>query len=87
MLTKTEIATGNVTEYAWDYRNRLTSVTLKNSGGTVLKQSTYTYDPFDKRIGVSDDPDGPGPQSGVRAMCLLTGRRPCKASCSLRRTA
>ncbi len=76
MLTKTEIATGNVTEYAWDYRNRLTSVTLKNSGGTVLKQSQYTYDPFDKRIGVSDDPDGPGGQQPVVRWTAYDGVNP-----------
>jgi len=55
MLTKTEIATGKVTEYTWDYRNRLTAVTVKNSGGTVIQQTDYTYDPFDKRRGGTDE--------------------------------
>ncbi len=32
--------------YAWDYENRLTSVTLPGSGGTV----TFKYDPFGRRI-------------------------------------
>ncbi len=66
MLTKAEIATGNVTEYAWDYRNRLTSVTLKNSGGTVLKQSQYTYAPG----GLSPSP----PISGSASRTTRTGR-------------
>jgi YD repeat-containing protein len=34
------------TQYAWDYENRLTSVTLPGSGGTV----TFKYDPFGRRI-------------------------------------
>jgi RHS repeat-associated protein len=34
------------TNYAWDYENRLTSVTLPGQGGTV----TFKYDPFGRRI-------------------------------------
>jgi RHS repeat-associated protein len=34
------------TTYAWDYENRLTSVTLPGSGGTVA----FKYDPFGRRI-------------------------------------
>jgi len=34
---------------------------MKDSGGAVIRESNYTYDPFDKRIGVSVDPDGEGP--------------------------
>ncbi len=36
----------NTTTYAWDYENRLTSVTLPGTGGTV----TFKYDPFGRRI-------------------------------------
>src|SRR2546425_1191939 len=43
-LTKTD-STGTTT-YAWDFENRLTSVTLPASGGTV----TFKYDPFGRRI-------------------------------------
>jgi RHS repeat-associated protein len=43
-VTKTD-STGT-TQYAWDYENRLTSVTLPGSGGTV----TFKYDPFGRRI-------------------------------------
>ena len=35
-----------ITTYAWDFENRLTSVTLPGSGGTV----TFAYDPFGRRI-------------------------------------
>lgn len=57
---RTEIATGEVTEYTWDYRNRLTRVVIKDASGNVVKQSDYTYDVFDRRIAKSVDPDGAG---------------------------
>jgi len=34
------------TNYTWDFENRLSSVTLPGSGGTV----SYRYDPFGRRI-------------------------------------
>ena len=43
-LTKTD-SSGTMT-YAWDYENRLTSVTLPASAGTV----EFKYDPFGRRI-------------------------------------
>jgi RHS repeat-associated protein len=43
-LTKTD-ASGTA-QYAWDFENRLTSVTLPGSGGVV----TFKYDPFGRRI-------------------------------------
>jgi len=43
-LTKAD-STGTTT-YAWDFENRLTSVTLPGSGGTV----SFKYDPFGHRI-------------------------------------
>ncbi|HVH70779.1 MAG TPA: RHS repeat-associated core domain-containing protein [Candidatus Dormibacteraeota bacterium] len=36
----------NTTTYTWDFENRLASVTLPGSGGTV----TFKYDPFGRRI-------------------------------------
>jgi RHS repeat-associated protein len=48
---RTEIATGKVTEYIWDYRNRLTSVLFKDTGGTVSKTIEYIYDGNNQRIG------------------------------------
>jgi RHS repeat-associated protein len=48
---RTEIATGKVTEYRWDYRNRLTSVQFKDAAGVVTKTIEYTYDVNDRRIG------------------------------------
>jgi len=43
-LTKTD-STGT-TNYSWDFENRMTSVTLPGSGGTV----SFKYDPFGRRI-------------------------------------
>ncbi len=44
--TATKVVSSNTTTYAWDYENRLTSVTLPSSGGTV----TFKYDPLGRRI-------------------------------------
>jgi YD repeat-containing protein len=43
-ISKTD-STGTTT-YAWDFENRLTSVTLPGAGGTV----TFKYDPLGRRI-------------------------------------
>jgi len=40
------VAGSNTTSYSWDFENRMTSVTLPGSGGTV----TSVYDPFGRRI-------------------------------------
>jgi RHS repeat-associated protein len=44
--TLTKTVGSNTTTYAWDYENRLTSVTLPGTGGTV----TFKYDPYGRRI-------------------------------------
>lgn len=45
--TLTKVVGSNTTTYAWDFReNRLTSVTLPGTGGTVY----FKYDPFGRRI-------------------------------------
>src|SRR5712664_2720868 len=44
MLTK--VVGSNATSYAWDFENRLASVTLPGTGGTVI----FKYDPFGRRI-------------------------------------
>lgn len=50
LILKTEIASGNVTEYAYDHRNRLTSATERTSGGIIINEATYLYDVLDRRI-------------------------------------
>jgi RHS repeat-associated protein len=44
MLTK--VTSAGSTSYSWDFENRLTSVSLPGSGGTV----NFKYDPFGRRI-------------------------------------
>ena len=51
LTVKTEIATGNQTLYAWDYRNRLTEVDSK-VGATTTVLAQYVYDALDRRIKV-----------------------------------
>src|SRR5262249_1689827 len=44
--TLTKADASGTTQYAWDFENRLTSVTLPGSGGIV----TFKYDPLGRRI-------------------------------------
>ncbi len=44
--TATKVDSNGTTSYAWDYLNRLTTVTLPGSGGSV----TFKYDPFGRRM-------------------------------------
>lgn len=57
--SSTSIATSEITEYTWDYRNRLISI-VSRLGGGVTRQVDYTYDTFDHRIGKVVDLDGAG---------------------------
>ena len=43
---QTKVVGSNTTSYAWDFENRLNSVTLPGTGGTV----SFKYDPFGRRI-------------------------------------
>jgi RHS repeat-associated protein len=44
--TQTNVGSAGTTTYNWDYENRLTSVVLPGSGGTV----SFKYDPLGRRI-------------------------------------
>jgi RHS repeat-associated protein len=72
-LTKTRISDSQKWEFTWDFRNRLTQVVVKNSGGTILQQSDFTYDAFDRRIIKSFDDDGPGPHSASVTKTIYDG--------------
>ncbi|MEG3863740.1 RHS repeat domain-containing protein, partial [Microcoleus sp. herbarium12] len=50
LIRKTEIATNKVTEYQWDYRNRLAGVFDKNAAGDVTQQVGFKYDSQNRRI-------------------------------------
>jgi len=44
--TLTKVVGSNTTSYSWDFENRMSSVTLPGTGGTV----SFKYDPFGRRI-------------------------------------
>lgn len=48
----------HTTEYEWDHRNRLISVTFKNNGGTVTEKVSYGYDHLNQLISRTHDTDG-----------------------------
>ncbi len=47
---RTLIADGSWVEYAWDYRNRLTQETFKDSSGDVTQVVAYVYDSFGRVV-------------------------------------
>ena len=56
---RTLIATGEVTDYTWDHRNRLVSVTEKvSASGAVTQKVEFIYDAFDQRVGKRIDTAG-----------------------------
>lgn len=60
-IRRIRISNGEVTEYTWDYRNRLTQViTRASAGGAITRQVNYTYDVHDQRIAKTVDLDGAG---------------------------
>jgi len=76
MLTKVRISDGERTEFTWDYRNRLTQVVVKSAGGVILKEVRFTYDVWNRRIGVWTDADGAGPQAPVKVWSVYRGPNP-----------
>ena len=60
MLAEKNISTGAEIDYAYDNRNRLTSVTNKDSGATITQVVGYTYDLFNSLIGRSITPYSSG---------------------------
>lgn len=56
-----ELSTGDtdITEYVWDYRNRLIKIIQRDAfGGAPTKIVEYTYDPLNRRVAKSMDADG-----------------------------
>ena len=55
MVRRTEIATGNIRELEYDYRNRLVAVVDKVGTGAEVRRIEYTYDGLNRRISKSGD--------------------------------
>jgi RHS repeat-associated protein len=72
-ISRTSIGTGAVTEYGWDYRNRLTQVTEKNAVGVVTRSSSYKYDVNNRRITKTIDMDGVGTQVAMTDRYVYDG--------------
>jgi RHS repeat-associated protein len=53
LVSQTNIATGYVTYYTWDYRNRLIEVKQEDNHGNVLNDEKFTYDVNNNRIAVT----------------------------------
>ncbi|MCD4824350.1 MAG: hypothetical protein K8S55_07070 [Phycisphaerae bacterium] len=73
-LCQTEIATGAVREFQWDYRNRLISVTDRDSaGGAAVQVVEFTYDAMGNRIAMVVDADGDGAAAGQATYFVYDG--------------
>jgi len=73
LIRKTEIATGEYTEYEYDHRNRLVRGTVKSAGGIILKEVMYAYDALDRRIARTVDSDGAGPMAPETVYTVYDG--------------
>jgi RHS repeat-associated protein len=70
---RTNLITGEVTLYEWDYHNRLIGVTTKDINGTITKAVVYTYDAYDRRIAKVIDADGNGPATATTERMVYDG--------------
>jgi RHS repeat-associated protein len=50
LTRRTEIASNKVTEYQWDYRNRLAGVVDKDAAGNAVQNVGFKYDSQNRRI-------------------------------------
>ncbi len=86
LLRKTRLSDGQVTEFVWDYQNRLSGVVVKDASGQVVQETVFTYDVFDRRIGKGVDADGAGPEVAAQQWTVYDGVNPyadCDGSGSL----
>ncbi|MCE5268914.1 MAG: DUF2380 domain-containing protein, partial [Planctomycetaceae bacterium] len=73
---RTDIATGAVTEYVWDHRNRLVSVIDRTSdGGPILQSVEYVYDSQNRWIVKSIDANVEGPDDAISAYFVYNGNQ------------
>jgi RHS repeat-associated protein len=73
VIRKTEIATGEYTEFEYDHRNRLVRGTVKSAGGIILREVVNRFDVFDRRIARTADLDGAGAQPATTVFTVFDG--------------
>jgi RHS repeat-associated protein len=71
---RTETATGKVTEYIWDYRNRLSKVSFRDAAGNEIKTVEYIYDVDNRRIAKIIDADGDGSAAATTERYVYDGQ-------------
>ena len=71
---RTRLSDGQVTQYEWDYRDRLTRVVTSSAPGTVLSDARYTYDAFGRRVSKWVDADGAGPGAATVERYVYDGQ-------------
>ena len=72
-VRRTNIETGEVTEFEYDHRNRQTRSTTRTSGGIITSESQFVFDVFGRRIAIINDADGAGPDAAVRENIVYDG--------------
>jgi RHS repeat-associated protein len=74
---RTDIATGEVTEYHWDHRNRLVRISTRTTdNGPLTTDTSYAYDYLNRWIARSHDPDGDGPLDFTNTYFVYDGTPP-----------
>jgi RHS repeat-associated protein len=71
---RTDTTTGATDDYTWDYRNRLTRVLSKSSGGAVTKDVRYAYDGEDNRVRKQVDGNGDGTYETTESYAYAGGQ-------------
>ncbi|MGI6418336.1 MAG: RHS repeat-associated core domain-containing protein [Thermoguttaceae bacterium] len=75
-IKRTNMATGEATEYVWDHRNRLVAVIDRASdGGPILQSVEYAYDSQNRWIAKSLDADGDGPEEATSTYFVYDGNQ------------
>ena len=58
LIEKTELATGIVTKFTYNHKNNVVGIEEQSSDGTILKELSFSFDVFGRRISKSIDIDG-----------------------------
>ncbi|MCG6154171.1 RHS repeat-associated core domain-containing protein [Rubinisphaera margarita] len=75
-VKRTTTASGDYVNYAWDHRNRLTTVTFRSSGDAKTKEIFYAYDVNNRRIRRQVDANGDGTIDSAQGIAYDAGWKP-----------